>query len=547
MASKLTHTRSITRDLDPLILGDLPFWRFAALFQSSGHSFLLDSALADGKLGRFSFLGGEPVAVLTAHRIPATTGQSNSNSNISSFNISHSTASCLTARLTVTRWKSPEGRRLQKPEIRVCDNDPFTAIRDLQKEYWPEDHTSSPEDPSPPFGSGLVGYFGYEAGHFLEQIPDTGQDDLQLPDLAFMAVDEVLVLDNQTGRLAVTVTGRGSDPEKAMTDAKAKADYWPQKLTQFGNGIGKETGEESVTSAPPRGIPRTIRAHFDRESYCAAVQKCRDHILCGDAFEICLTHRLEMDQPSPAWDIYRVLREVNPAPFASYLQFPDFQVVGASPERFLRLDENRLAESRPIKGTRPRGKNPEQDQRLRRELAESAKDRAENLMIVDLVRSDLGKVAKIGSVEVPELLTVEDYATVFQLVSTVRAELRPDCDALDLVQACYPGGSMTGAPKIEAMKIIDSIEPVSRGVYSGAIGYMDHSGRMDLSIVIRTIVCKDGRCTFGVGGAVVADSDPAEEYQETLDKARALIESLNAVNDPPATTADAFPAKGEMP
>ncbi len=283
-------------------------------------------------------------------------------------------------------------------------------------------------------------------------------------------------------------------------------------------------------SAPP-GESNTdspcARAHFTKDEYCAAVQQCRDHIFAGDVFEVCLTQQMEMDLPGDPWELFGILRDINPAPFASWLQFPGFQVASASPEKFLSLDSDRIAESRPIKGTRPRGANAEEDVRLRADLAGSAKDRAENVMIVDLVRNDLGRVAEIGSVTVPELQVIEQYATVFQMVSTVRARLRTDRDCFDLVRACFPGGSMTGAPKIEAMKIIDAIEPVKRGVYSGAIGYFDFDGTMDLSIVIRSIVCKDGRATFGVGGAVVADSDPAAEYQETLDKARALIAAVS--------------------
>ena len=528
--SQTTHIKVLTRELDSRALGSLPFWRFAGLFPPGSHCFLLDSALSGGKLGRFSFLGGEPAAILTAHRIPAASGPAGSGP------VTRGQA----ARLALTRWKFPDGRVSDPPETCAWEGDPFAALRNLQGEYWPDPDASPPADPTPPFGCGLVGYFGYEAGHFLEKLPDTGRDDLQLPDLAFLAVDEVLAWDHRTGSLTVTVTGRGPDQGAAHADAAARADRWPGRLAGFAADCAAAKADRIPAVAPAAGAPLPVRAHFTREAYCAAVQQCRDHILAGDAFEICLTHRLETDQPGPAWDLYRTLRGINPAPFASFLQFPDFQVVSASPERFLRLGAGGLVESRPIKGTRPRGENPHQDERLRRELSESAKDRAENLMIVDLVRSDLGRVARIGSVRVPELLVVEDYATVFQLVSTIVAELRPACDALDLVQACFPGGSMTGAPKIEAMKIIDSIEPVGRGVYSGAIGYLDRTGTMDLSIVIRTIVCRGGRCTFGVGGAVVADSDPNAEYQETLDKARALIEALNSL-------AAAHPGRGAAP
>jgi aminodeoxychorismate synthase component I len=271
-----------------------------------------------------------------------------------------------------------------------------------------------------------------------------------------------------------------------------------------------------------------LRSDFDQAGYCNAVEQCRQHILAGDVFEVCLTHRMHTEFGGDPWNLYCRLRESTPAPFAAYLQFGDFQILSASPERFLKLDRDRMAESRPIKGTRPRGSAPAQDAQLREDLATSEKDCAENLMIVDLVRNDLGRVAEIGSVKVPELMVVEEYATVFQLVSTVTARLRPEFDALDLVKACYPGGSMTGAPKIRAMEIIDSLEPVQRGVFSGAIGYLDRGGIMDLNIVIRTLVCQDGRAHFGVGGAVTVDSSPLAEYQETLDKARALARALGA-------------------
>ena len=224
--------------------------------------------------------------------------------------------------------------------------------------------------------------------------------------------------------------------------------------------------------------------------------------------------------------MYRELRHINPAPFASFLKFPEVEIVSSSPERFLKIDETGVAEARPIKGTRPRGGTPTEDERLRRELQNSPKDRAENVMIVDLVRNDFGRVCSYGSVQVRDFLTIEPYATVFQMVSTVQGRLAEERDRFDLLCACFPGGSMTGAPKIEAMKIIDALEPVARGIYSGAIGYLDFGGAMDLSMVIRTILVKDGRCYFHVGGGIVADSDPTAEYRETQDKARALVEAI---------------------
>ena len=476
------------RQTIPLNLA-LPFWRYGGMFGPDSTAFLLDSAMDPDRLGRYSFLGGDPSALLTARR---------------------GSGPDLSMALTLTTWRKPDGTRLDSPLAREWTGDPFIALRELQNEYRPGTMEKTP--PGGRFQSGLVGYFGYETGYAIETLPDTGEDDLQLPDLAFMVVDEVLCHDHSTGETTLSIIDRG-DADSVLQD-------WRARLSKF----EADRGTGSMASGTP-----DVRAHFTKEEYCAAVQKCRDHIFAGDVFEVCLTHRLEMDLPGNPWDLYEILREINPAPFAAWLRFPGFQVVSASPERFLRLDNDRIAESRPVKGTRPRSADPIEDKKLRDDLENSAKDRAENVMIVDLVRNDLGRVAEIGSVEVPELQVIEQYATVFQMVSTVRARLREDRDSFDLVRSCFPGGSMTGAPKIEAMKIIDAIEPVKRGIYSGAIGYFDHSGVMDLSIVIRTIICQDGRATFGVGGAVVADSDPADEYQETLDKAKALIAAVRAL------------------
>jgi anthranilate/para-aminobenzoate synthase component I len=237
---------------------------------------------------------------------------------------------------------------------------------------------------------------------------------------------------------------------------------------------------------------------------------------------------MERDLAGDPWSFYRRLRAENPAPFASYFELPEVAIASSSPERFLRLSPDGSVESRPIKGTRPRGSGFHEDQANRALLACSAKDRAENLMIVDLVRNDLGRVCETGSVDVPELMSIEAYASVFQMVSTVAGRLRADCDAVDLLRATFPPGSMTGAPKIAAMRIIDRLEPVRRGIYSGALGYLDVRGGLDLCVVIRTVLVKDGRAYLHAGGGIVADSDPRDEYRETLDKARPLAAVLDA-------------------
>jgi aminodeoxychorismate synthase component I len=339
--------------------------------------------------------------------------------------------------------------------------------------------------------------------------------------MAFAFYDVLLAHDHGAERTYLSVVGRGHSAAEARRRAEQTRDEMRGRLTRF------EADPPPAWAGPPAGrSPAPVKSHFDEAGYCRVVETARQHILAGDVFEVCTTHRLESPFADDPWRLYQELRRINPAPFACYLHFPEVQVVGSSPERFLRLGPDRMAESRPIKGTRPRGRTPAEDDFLGQDLAESEKDRAENLMIVDLVRNDLGRVCKVGSVHVPELLAVEKYATVFQLVSTVRGKLEDGKSGLDLVRACFPGGSMTGAPKIEAMKIIDRLEPVQRGIYSGSIGYLDYAGPLDLNIVIRSVIVKDGRALYNVGGAVVADSDPAAEYQETLVKARAMIEAI---------------------
>ncbi len=462
--------------------------------------FLLESGMDARKLGRYSFLGGAPTALWTARRAPESKAGGSRDFE-----------------LTLQRWRTPTGEAIA--DTRTWRGEPFTALRDIQTAYGADEATAAGEFP---LQGGLVGFLGFEMGHAVEDLPACATDDLGLPDAAFLVTDEILAHDHLEDRTVLIVTGRGPDAAAAERDALRRAEALEARLREPLPSTGSENG-----AAPPAVGP--ARSVMDRQEYLAAVERCRQHILAGDVFEVCLTHRLEADLQGTAWNLYERLQAINPAPFASFLHFPGFEVVSASPERFLCLDARRRAESRPIKGTRPRGATPAEDARLRADLASSEKDRAENVMIVDLVRNDLGRVCEIGSVGVPELLVIEDYATVFQLVSTIAGTLCPELDAFDLVRAAFPGGSMTGAPKIAALEIIDGIEKVTRGVYSGAIGYFDRSGMMDLSIVIRTLVCKGGKAYVGVGGAVVVDSEPAAEYQETLDKARALLRALGAM------------------
>jgi para-aminobenzoate synthetase component 1 len=274
-----------------------------------------------------------------------------------------------------------------------------------------------------------------------------------------------------------------------------------------------------------------VRSSYTHAGYLDAVTRVREYILAGDIFQANLSQRFEAPLHEQPWELYLRMRQRNAAPFAAFLDFPEATVLSASPERFLRVDVGGRVETRPIKGTRPRGIGPEHDGALGQALTESAKDRAENLMIVDLMRNDLSRVCSPGTVRVPELFALERYATVHHLVSTVVGQLAPGCDALDLLRASFPGGSITGAPKVRAMEIIAELEPSQRSIYCGGIGYWSVTGAFDTNIAIRTVIAPRSRrrVYFNAGGGIVADSDPEQEYRETLDKARGMIDSLAVV------------------
>ncbi|MFA1541037.1 aminodeoxychorismate synthase component I [Actinomadura monticuli] len=445
---------------------------FGALFASSDRAFWLDSSRTGEHGGRFSFMGdaGGPLARFVT------------------FDVS-------SGALTV---ESAAGRTR-------LDRASFFDWLDADV------RAHAAQVPDLPFGFALgwVGYLGYElkaetGGSRAHRSPH--------PDAAMIFADRAVAFDHREGAVHLLALG----PAGAEGGALAWLDATEARLADL--------------PAPPEPAPvprpAELALRHGRRRYLDKIAECRREILAGETYEVCLTNMLTAAVRADPWDLYRRLRRSDPVPFGALLRFGELAVLSSSPERFLRVSADGAAESKPIKGTRPRSPDPAEDRRLRAELERSAKDRAENLMIVDLVRHDLGGVAETGTVTVGPIFDVESYTTVHQLVSTVRARLRPDVSAVRCVRSAFPGGSMTGAPKIRTMRIIDRLEEGPRGVYSGAVGYFSLSGAADFSIVIRTAVASGGRVEFGIGGAVTALSDPAAEFEETAVKAAPLLRLL---------------------
>ncbi|MGH8751290.1 MAG: aminodeoxychorismate synthase component I, partial [Burkholderiales bacterium] len=360
-----------------------------------------------------------------------------------------------------------------------------------------------------PFCGGALGYFSYDLARRIERLPNLAEDMEKLPEMAIGIYDWALVVDHHARRSVLASHGR---------DARTAA-QWDQLIQRF-----SAPAPERLRA--PFHVTAKITANLTPESYARAFHQIHAYIRAGDCYQVNLAQRFSAPAAGDPWLAYQALRIINPAPFSAYLNTPQAQILSASPERFLKV-RNGAVETRPIKGTRPRAWHPRHDAALSEALRESEKDRAENLMIVDLLRNDVGKSCATGSVKVPKLFEVESYATVHHLVSTVTGTLARDKSALDLLRGCYPGGSITGAPKLRAMQIIEELEPHRRGVYCGAIGYIGFDGAMDTNIAIRTLVVAAGTVRFWAGGGIVIDSRMENEYQETFDKAQAMLRLLN--------------------
>ena len=388
-------------------------------------------------------------------------------------------------------------------------------------------HRHAPLPGLPPFQGGIAGYVGYDWGAELEHVVRPPADRLtpNLPDVALAFYDWVIAWDHLDQKAWLIASGNEDR-------ARARTAWVRERLLAPAPAVRDHPAQASESP----------RSNFTRAEFEAGVARVREYIAAGDVYQVNLSQRFHAPFVGAALALYRRLRARNPAPFGAYLEFGGAEVASISPERFLRLDATtRAAEARPIKGTRPRGTTAAKDVALARDLLESEKDRAENVMIVDPLRNDLGKVCRPGSVHVPKLFALESHPTVHHLVSTITGELADGADAFDLLRAAFPGGSVTGAPKIRAMEIIAELERAPRGLYCGAIGYVSATGAMDFNIPIRTIVLRNGSATFHAGAGIVWDSEPAAEYDETLAKARMMIEALTSPRKMPRTRGRAHP------
>ena len=458
------------------------------LIQDNPYSFFLDSGMDPQRLGRYSFLGSEPFLIMSSRG----------------------------SEITLVRGQEHE----------VQHGNPFDTMGKLLETYK-LDHCPAPI----PFLGGAVGYFSYDLCHFIERLPSTAIDDLQLPESYFAFYNTVVAFDHLERKIYLVATGFPETEERQrlrrarMRLEKMKAWLYAASPSQESSLTRRERLGEGEFQPIQENRRVLLKSNFTPEEYIKAVDRVREYIAAGDVFQVNLSQRFEADLKIPPYKLYKRLRMVNPAPFAGYLNFQGVTIVSASPERFLKV-EGDLVETRPIKGTRPRGKDPVEDERLAQELTHSTKDRAENMMIVDLERNDLGRVCHYGTVKVTELAILETFPTVFHLTSTVVGRLRRGKSNIDLLKATFPGGSITGAPKVRAMEIIDELEPTKRSIYTGSIGYLSFNEDMDINIVIRTFLIKEGKAYFQVGGGIIYDSDSETEYMETLDKAKALILAL---------------------
>jgi anthranilate synthase component 1 len=444
------------------------------------YSFLLESVEGGEKWARYSFLGSRPKVI------------------VRSFD------------------RSVEIIRQGKTETRSFVRDPLEAVKDILAEYRPV-----PNPDLPRFYGGAVGFIGYDVIRFFERMPEREKPGLGLPDIFFMITDTLVIFDSVAQKIKVVSNAHvnGTSPTAAYKEAVEKIEGLIRRLKR------NIKANSTATVRRPKNRRQIVRSNFTPSRYEQAVLRAKEYIRAGDIFQVVPSQRFETRIGIEPFEIYRALRVINPSPYMYFLRCGDSTITGTSPEVMVRLENSRI-ELRPIAGTRHRGSTEEEDEALEKELLADPKERAEHIMLVDLGRNDVGRVSISGSVHVSELMAIERYSHVMHIVSNVRGTLKGGKDAFDVVRACFPAGTVTGAPKIRAMEIIDELEPTRRGPYAGAVGYFGFSGNMDTCITIRTLVIRDNIAYIQAGGGVVADSVPALEYRETVNKATAMMRAV---------------------
>jgi len=461
--------REITADVET------PVSAFLALKKPGAKGFLLESVEMGEKIGRYSFLGFEPELEFTAKK----------------------------NRVRIVFRGNVEEFTSENPAL---------ELKKIVDRFEEDTH-----DELPPFNAGLVGYFSYDSIRFYEKIPDTKPDRLNLPDI-YMLFPKILIAFDHI-------------KQKMILMAPAFSDENHDRASKL---ISEYEGILSTAKTPNRVMfsnegKINLSSNFKKENYLKAVEKAKDYIIAGDIFQVVLSQRLSMKTDVPPFDIYRKLRMINPSPYMIYIDLDQFQIVGSSPEvmvkRIKTVDKDEVLE-RPIAGTRPRGKNVIEDNEIEKELLADGKELAEHTMLLDLSRNDIGRIAEYGSVKVSNMFHIERYSHVMHIVSDVSGKPAENTHVLDIISATFPAGTVSGSPKVRAMEIIDELEPERRGIYAGAIGYIDFRGNLDTCIAIRTLICKDKTVYLQAGAGIVYDSVPEREYEETINKARALMKAL---------------------
>jgi anthranilate synthase component 1 len=444
-----------------------------------GHdAFLLESVEGGEKLGRFSFLGVRPRAVI--------------------------------------KGKGRSVEIIEGGKATIKEGDPIDIVKSYMSAFKASDLPGAPK-----FCGGAIGYVSYDAIRYIERLPDLSIDDMGLPDIFLMVTDSLLVFDNVEHTIKVVANARvesGGSLDDVYRDAISKIDALVATLRASAR---REDGEP-----PAEARSFQVSSNFEKGRFLSAVKRIKEYIEAGDVIQTVLSQRFEAPLGSKPFDVYRALRVINPSPYMFFLRIGGVTLAGSSPEIMAGVNRERTVTVRPIAGTRRRGRDEKEDVALETELLADPKERAEHVMLVDLGRNDVGRVAKDGTVKVDELMVIERYSHVMHIVSNVSGRLKDGKDSFDAFRACFPAGTLTGAPKVRAMEIIEELEPVRRGVYGGSVGYFGFSGDMDMAITIRTVLMKDGRAYVQAGAGVVADSAPEKEFEETVNKAMGMLKAV---------------------